>query len=71
MRDYYLHLYDTSGRQITHGALRISAGNDFEAVAKTARHSPSDVYRAFLIDGLRIVAEWPGQKGGLVKAAAD
>jgi hypothetical protein len=26
MRDYYLHLYDTSGRQITHGALRISAG---------------------------------------------
>ncbi len=51
-----------SGRRITRGSLRISAVDDLEAVSKTAEHGPSDVYRAILRDGNRIVAEWPGRK---------
>lgn len=62
MPDYYLHLYDTSGRRVSRGSLRIAAADDFEAVTKTAVHGPSDVYRAVLIDGTRIVSEWPSQQ---------
>jgi len=62
MPDYYLHLYDTSGRRIPRGSLRISAVDDLDALAKTTAHGPSDVYRAVLIHGARIVAEWPRQK---------
>jgi hypothetical protein len=61
MPNYYLHLYDTSGRRVSRGSLRISAADDLEALAKTAACDPSNVYRAVLIDGRRIVAEWPGQ----------
>jgi hypothetical protein len=59
MHDYHLHLYDTSGRRVTRDRLRISAVDDLDAIAKTAVHSPSDVYRAVLIDGRRVVAKWP------------
>ena len=59
MPDYYLHLYDTSGRRITRGSICIFAEDDFEAVTKTAAHDPSEVYRAVLTNGRRIVAEWP------------
>ena len=45
MPDYYFHLYDTSGRRITRGSICIFAEDDFEAVAKTAAHDPSEVYR--------------------------
>jgi hypothetical protein len=58
MPDYHLSLYDTSGRRINRGN-RISAADDLEAVAKTAEHRPSAVYRAILREGSRIVAEWP------------
>ncbi len=58
MPDYQLSLYDTSGRRIKRGN-RISAVDDLEAVAKTAEHRPSAVYRAILRDGNRVVAEWP------------
>ena len=59
MSDYYLHLYDTSGRRITRGSIRITAEDDFEAITKTAVHDPSEVYRAVLTNGRQIVAEWP------------
>jgi hypothetical protein len=65
MPNYHLHLYDTSGRRVTRGSLRISAPDDLEAIARTAMHHPSDVYRAILLDGRRVVAEW------LIKKSAD
>ncbi len=58
MPDYHLSLYDTSGRRINRGN-RISAVDDLEAVAKTAEHKPSAVYRAILREGKRVVAKWP------------
>jgi len=62
MRDYHLNLYDTSGRRITPGSLRISAVDDLDALTKAAAHCPSGVYRAVLIEGRRVVAKWPSDR---------
>ena len=58
MHDYRLHLYDTSGHQLSR-SLPIRADDDIAAVAKAEARGACDVYRAELCDGDRIVAEWP------------
>jgi hypothetical protein len=58
MPAYRLFLYDTSGRLLSRG-LFIPAINDAEAIAKAEKRGSSDVYRAVLRDGDRVVAEWP------------
>ena len=61
MSEYRLHLYDTSGHQLSR-SLPIEALDDLDAIARAERRGAPDVYRAVLRDGDRVVAKWPYEK---------
>jgi hypothetical protein len=61
MPEYRLHLYDTSGHQLSR-SLPLHADDDTVAVVKAEGRGARDVYRAVLRDGDRVVAEWPNEQ---------